>query len=184
VITAAQLLKIMPAAGQRRVAMFHGPLVAAMAEFSINTRLRIAAFLAQLAHESGSLRYMEEIASGRAYDNRSDLGNTDPVAVELAERFNTSPGRLYKGRGPIQLTGYFNYKACGEALGLDLVNNPHQAAWPNVGFRIAGHFWHSRNLNRLADELQFLKITKIINGGYNGLAERQRFYENNLKVLS
>ena len=68
-----------------------------MEKYQITTPLRRAAFLAQLAHESGELKYMEEIASGEAYEGRKELGNTAP-----------GDGKRYKGRGPIQLTGRFN----------------------------------------------------------------------------
>ena len=96
----------------------------AMTEGQINTSPRQAAFLAQLAHESGQLVYMEEIASGDKYENRSDLGNTQP-----------GDGKRYKGRGPIQLTGRSNYRDTGRALGLDLEANPEQVATPSIGFR-------------------------------------------------
>jgi len=143
-----------------------------MSEFEINTPLREAAFLAQLAHESGELRYMEEIASGSAYEGRHDLGNTEP-----------GDGKRYKGRGPIQLTGRANYKKYGALLDLDLVNNPTIAATPEVGFRIAGAFWNEHDLNELADLGAFKAITKKINGGYNHLKERTEYYERAKKVL-
>jgi putative chitinase len=88
-ISAQQLHKIMPSATPARIANFIGPLNATMEEFGINTPKRQAAFLAQLAHESGSLRYVQEIASGAAYDNRADIGNTRPDAIALAN----SPAR-------------------------------------------------------------------------------------------
>lgn len=145
----------------------------AMQEFEITSYLREAAFLAQLAHESGELRYMEEIASGAAYENRANLGNTQP-----------GDGKRYKGRGPIQLTGRANYTKYGQLLGLDLVNNPTIAATKEVGFRIAGQFWKLNGLNELADQQQFKAITKRINGGYNGLDDRIKYYERAKKVLS
>lgn len=144
----------------------------AMSEAEINTVTRAAAFLAQLAHESGELRYMEEIADGSAYEGRKDLGNTQP-----------GDGRRYKGRGPIQLTGRANYQAAGLALGLDLENSPELAASAEVGFRVAAWFWTSRKLNALADTCDFRGITKVINGGYNGLEQRQTYYLRALEAL-
>ena len=116
---------------------------------------------------------MEEIASGKAYEGRKDLGNTQP-----------GDGMRFKGRGPIQLTGRANYRAAGKALGLDLEHNPKQAASPEVGFRTAAWFWNSRNLNSLRTQGDFRGITKRVNGGYNGLADREAYYKRALNALS
>ena len=91
-----------------KITVFLDYLNATMDEFFINTRMRKAAFLAQLAHESGQFNYVEELASGAAYDDRADLGNTKGEAVALAELASTSPGRYFKGRGLIQITAYSN----------------------------------------------------------------------------
>lgn len=155
-------------------------LAAACAEWTINTPWRQAAFVAQLAHESAELRYMEEIANGSAYEGRKDLGNTHP-----------GDGRLYKGRGPIQLTGRANYEKATLALGVDLVNHPERAALPEVGFRVAGWFWDSHGLNSLADggPLAFNAISVRINGRNkvtgepNGKAQRDAYYAVARKVL-
>lgn len=144
-----------------------------MREAQIVTPRRAVAFIAQLGHESDSLRYFEEIASGAAYEGRRDLGNTQP-----------GDGRRYKGRGPIQLTGRANYRAAGRALGLNLEENPYQAARPPVGFRIAGWYWRSRDLNALADGENFREITRRINGGYNGWADRVERLQRARKVAS
>jgi putative chitinase len=143
-----------------------------MREYAINTPKRQAAFLAQLAHESGELRYMEELASGEAYEGRKELGNTQP-----------GDGKRFKGRGPIQLTGRANYRAAGKALGLDLERHPEKAALPGIGCRVAGWFWQTHDLNDLADRGDFKKITRRIQGGYHGLANRQRYYALALEVL-
>jgi predicted chitinase len=141
----------------------HAPsLNAAMLEGHITNRARAAAFLAQVGHESGSLRWMEEIASGEAYEGREDLGNTQP-----------GDGRRYKGRGPIQLTGRANYRAAGKALALPLEQRPTMVARPAVGFRVAVWFWTTRDLNPLADRGDFDGITYRINGGYNGSSDRR-----------
>lgn len=171
-LTAAQLKAIMPTLTEERLKQFLDPLNRAMTEHQINTPRRRAAFLAQLAHESGELKYMEEIASGEMYEGRKDLGNTQP-----------GDGKRYKGRGPIQLTGRFNYRKAGEALKLDLEGNPEEAAKPEVGCRVAGWFWSTRKLNELADKNDFKEITRRINGGYNGLANREKYYQQASKVL-
>jgi spore coat assembly protein SafA len=172
-VTAAQLRQIMPTLSASKAQQYLPYLNAAMNEFKINTPERKAAFLAQLAHESGDLKYMEEIASGAAYEGRRDLGNTQP-----------GDGTRFKGRGPIQLTGRANYREAGRALGLNLEGNPRQVATPEVGFRVAGHFWQSRNLNSLADSRSFDSITKRVNGGFNGKASRDMYYNRALNALT
>jgi predicted chitinase/LysM repeat protein len=171
-VSMQQLRSIMPNLSEARAQQMLPPLNAAMAEAGINTPRRQAAFLAQLAHESGEFRYMEEIASGAAYEGRTDLGNTQP-----------GDGVRFKGRGPIQLTGRSNYRAAGQALGIDLENNPTRAADPDVGFRTAAWFWNSRNLNQYADAKNFDAITYRVNGGYNGKASRDAYYARALQVL-
>jgi len=159
-----QLAKIMPGASQSKIDQYSPYLNQAMQQAGINTPAREAAFLAQLGHESGSFKYMQELASGKAYEGRKDLGNTQP-----------GDGVKYKGRGPIQITGRSNYAAAGKALGIDLINHPELAATPQYGFQVAAWYWNSHNLNQYADQntqAGFDKITKIINGGYNGKADR------------
>jgi len=124
--------------------------------------LRLSHFLAQLIHESGSFRYMEEIASGQAYEGRGDLGNTRP-----------GDGVRYKGRGPIQITGRTNYRDFGRLIGIDLERHPEVAAFPSIGLHLALEYWRARGLNALADADDLVIITKRINGGTNGLADRR-----------
>jgi putative chitinase len=171
-LTAKQLQAIMPHMPDERVKKFLDPLNDTMREYHIDTPLRRAAFLAQLAHESGEFKYMEEIASGEAYEGRKDLGNTQP-----------GDGKRYKGRGPIQLTGRSNYRKAGKALGLDLEGHPELAAEPKNGCLIAGWFWDTRKLNDLADKKDFTTITKRVNGGLRGLENREKFYKKALEVL-
>lgn len=123
---------------------------------------RLAHFIAQLAHESGNFRYMEEIASGAAYEGRKDLGNTEK-----------GDGTRYKGRGPIQLTGRANYRKYGRALGIDFESNPQIVALPSIGMLVACKYWADNKLNELADKDDINLITLRINGGYNGLADRK-----------
>lgn len=143
-----------------------------MAEFEIDTPKRQAAFLAQVAHESGSLRYVRELADGSAYEGRVDLGNT-----------STGDGIRYKGRGLLQITGKANYVACGTDLGLDLLRFPELLEQPVNASRSAGWFWKKKDLNRFADTDQFGSLTRAINGGYNGLDDRIRLWLNIRKVL-
>jgi putative chitinase len=124
--------------------------------------LRLAHFMAQLMHESGSFRYMEEIASGVAYEGRVDLGNTV-----------LGDGKRFKGRGPIQITGRANYRRFGRLIGIDLERNPTLAAVPSIGLHLALEYWDDRGLNRPADADDVEQITRAINGGLNGLADRK-----------
>jgi predicted chitinase len=170
----------MPNLGSTKATAFLPFLVGAMKEFDIDTPARAAAFLAQLAHESGELRFMEEIWGPTPAQLRYEP--VSPVARSLG---NTQPGdgKRFKGRGPIQVTGRANYRVFGDALGVDLVGNPPLAATNNVGFRTAGLYWKKRGLNELADQQRFESITRRLNGGVNGLADRIRYYERAKVVL-
>jgi putative chitinase len=175
-ITLEELRRIIPYAGPR-AALFHPPLLDAMREFGIDTPARVAAFIAQLAHESGSFRYVREIASGEAYDTG-----------ELARRLGNTPeddgdGERYKGRGLIQITGRANYIACGAALGLDLIAHPELLEEPENACRSAAWYWDWKGLNDLADRGDFKLITKKINGGYNGYQDRLAFWERAKEVI-
>ena len=182
-LTEDQLHAIMPKLAPDRGAAFFPFLTAAMTEFGIDRPARMAAFLAQLAHESGQLRFMEEIWGPTAAQRRYEPTST--LATNLGNT-QVGDGKRFKGRGPIQLTGRANYKRFGDLLGQDLVNAPERAANPDVAFRVAGLFWSKRGLNELADQATpdaFRQITRRINGGFNGLAERQHFYDTATQVL-
>jgi len=174
------LQQIMPRLQQAKRQLYLPFINRVMEIYEIDTPLRASAFLAQIAHESAELRFMEEIwgptAQQKKYEPPSDvatrLGNTQP-----------GDGFRYRGRGPIQITGRFNYKKFGDLLGVDLVGNPDLAATPQYAFSTAGLFWKMNGLNELADVQDFVAITRRINGGLNGLAERQKYYEIAKNVL-
>ena len=174
-ITTQQLLQILPSAGQL-AGVFVSVLNTAMNRYQIVGQKRVAAFIAQIGHESGQLKYVKEIwgptAAQARYEGRADLGNTHP-----------GDGSKFRGRGLIQITGRANYKACGEALGLDLINQPELLEKPQHACMSAAWFWAIRGLNTLADAGQFETISRRINGGLNGLADRQMLYARALKVL-
>lgn len=134
-------------------------------EFGIDTTLRKAHFLAQVAHESREGLYMEEIASGAAYEGRHDLGNIEP-----------GDGRRFKGRGLIQLTGRANYQAYSQARYGDdrAVRDPEMVARLPDAALAAGWYWKSRNLNARADRDDLEAVTRGVNGGLNGLGDRRR----------
>jgi len=133
-------------------------------QYAINTRLRIAHFLGQLCHESAGFRTTEEFASGRAYEGRRDLGNV-----------KKGDGVRYKGRGLIQLTGRSNYRRIGEILNVDLEEAPVLAAEPRISLLIACEYWKGRNINPDCDRDDIIAVTKKINGGTNGLADRRHY---------
>lgn len=180
-LTEAQLQRIMPNLAAAKRALYLPHLVAAMQTCGIDNVLRTAAFVAQLAHESGEFRWMEEIwgptAAQLRYEPPSDLakrlGNTQ-----------AGDGQRFKGRGPIQITGRFNYQTYGGLLGIDLLADPARAATPEVAFATAGLYWQRNGLNELADAGNFVAITRRINGGTNGLADRQMYYARALAVLA
>lgn len=156
-----------------------GPLTEAMGKWEINTQDRQAAFIAQIGHESGRLRYVREIwgptPAQKRYEGRKDLGNVEP-----------GDGFKYRGRGLIQITGRANYRKCGQALGVGLESSPELLEQPKWAAESAAWFWAEHGLNELADrgtELAFRQITKRINGGFNGYAERLELWELALKAL-
>lgn len=172
-IAEQQLREMFPNAGARLTP--HLPYIPDALEFGeINTPMRQAAFLAQLAHESACFLYMEELASGEAYEGRADLGNTEP-----------GDGVRFKGRGPIQITGRANYQACGAFLGLPLLAEPELLTRPEYGTMSAAWFWKEAKpwLNRCADRGWFKVTTRLINGGLNGWDARQQYYQRNLRLL-
>ena len=182
-LTSEVLLAIMPRVHAKKLEEVVPFLQAAMTEFAVDKPARAAAFLAQLAHESGQLRYMEEIWGPTEAQLRYE-----PPGALAEELGNTEPGdgQLFKGRGPIQITGRANYQRFGGLLGIDLVSDPERAALSDPGFRIAGVFWDRNGLNELADRADadaFRLITKRINGGLNGLKDREHFYEVACAVL-
>ena len=189
-ITREQFRQIMPLAASR-VDVYVDALNAAMAEFGIDTPLRQCAFLANVAHESGSLRYTTEIASGSAYSTRADLGNTHPEAIRIAGLHGMAPGPFWRGHGLIQITGYDNHLACGAALCLDLANHPELLATPVNAARSAAWFWKINGLDRWADVGDFDGVCDKINRGHktaaqgdaNGYADRLAYYDRALAVL-
>ena len=163
-------------------------------QYEINTKLRVCHFLAQVLHESGHLKYKSENLNYSAKALRSVFGKyfkTDEIAKayerkpeKIANRVyanrmgnsNEASGDGYKfrGRGLIQLTGANNYKICGQDLGLDLVKNPDLIiSDPEICVKTACWFWNKNNLNQYADKDDIKTITKRINGGENGLSDRE-----------
>jgi predicted chitinase len=166
-MNADTLVKCMPGLSGTKAQQYLAPMERAMVEFDITSEMRSRMWLAQAGHESGSLVYFEEIASGAAYEGRKDLGNTQP-----------GDGVKYKGRGPIQITGRYNYTKAQEAMGVPLVDQPQLAADPfKDAFRISAWWWKANGLNEISDKGDVVAATKRINGGTNGLSDRQKRYD-------
>ncbi|WP_020201856.1 glycoside hydrolase family 19 protein [Cupriavidus sp. WS] len=167
-ITPAILHAIMPGAG-RRADVFALPLGDAAQRFGIDTPARVAAWLAQVAHESGQLIYTREIwgptPTQMRYEGRADLGNTQP-----------GDGKRFMGRGLIQITGRKNYLLCGLGLHLDLLSMPALLEQPDAAAASAGWYWQAHGLDRFVDAGDFIGLTRAINGSTNGLADRQQFW--------
>ncbi len=190
-LTVEDLQLVMPRLKPRpnEAQSYVAPLNAALERFEINTNLRMAAFLAQIAHESYDLKFWKEVwgptPAQKRYEPPSDLatrlGNTEP-----------GDGERYKGRGPIQLTGRANYRAFGESLGFGLEQRPQLVETPEVGFLVAGQYWQQKGCNALADAMatpgaaleQFAAITRKVNGGLNGIDDRVRRWTHIKNVLN
>lgn len=196
------LKRCLSGSSEQSITTFFAPLNATFREFSINTVYRVSAFLAQIAHESGNLRYVKENLNYSA----DGLLRTFPkyFTPELAQKYQRNPkaiasrvyanrmgngdeqsedGWKYCGRGLIQVTGKTNYKTCGDFLRVDLLTDPSYLETPEGATRSAGWYWYSRNLNALADVGDMKELTKKINGGYNGLEDRMKHYSHILGVL-
>jgi predicted chitinase len=148
--------------------------------YGINNSARLKAFLAQMAHESANFRALIELRPDSSAESK--YGHHTRVGKILG---NTLPGdgARFKGRGIIQLTGRYNYGKYGKMVGQDLVNDPALAAEPDIAVEVACAYWKSKGLNPLADQGlgKYREITRRINGGYNGYADRLRKYRKLLR---
>ncbi|WP_301389000.1 glycoside hydrolase family 19 protein [Thalassolituus sp. UBA2590] len=163
------LAAVMPTAPSSKIETYF-PLMQSAAERTecVSGARRLAHFLAQIGHESLSLFYTEELASGEAYEGRSDLGNTQP-----------GEGVRFKGRGLIQLTGRYNYEQYAEYAGIDMSQPdwPELLSTPEHALKVSLWFWETRHLQEKADQDDLLGITRRVNGGYNGLSDRQAYLQ-------
>ncbi|MCA7015021.1 glycoside hydrolase family 19 protein [Dickeya dadantii] len=195
-ISQEKLKKIMTAASGDDLALFLPALQQECNTAEINTPLRFAHFVAQIAHESNELRARVENLNYSAKGLRSVFGRyftTDEMAAQCERKpesianivyanrlgngaTETGDGWKYRGRGLIQLTGRDNYRACGSAIGQDLVTNPDLISQnPAVSVAAAIWFWKKNGLSALADQDDINGITRRINGGLNGLADRKDY---------
>ncbi|HFH3264319.1 glycoside hydrolase family 19 protein [Pseudomonas aeruginosa] len=207
-ITEQQLLQILPNAGHR-AGFFVPALNVAMERFGITSPIRVAALLAQVGHESAHLtRLVENLnysAQGLAATwpsrYRGADGKPNALALNLARHpqaiaNNTYASRngngdeasgdgwRYRGRGLLQITGRANYRTAGAGLGLPLEAEPELLEQPEHAARSSAWWWSTHGLNELADRGEFAAITRRINGGLIGQAERLELWERAKRVLS
>lgn len=171
------------------------PIQFAFDMYRINTPARQAAFLAQTAEESGGFSVLEEnmnyssvglLATFPKHFTAAEVGAYARQPQKIANRVYANrmgngneasgDGWHYRGRGILQMTGKNDYLAAGVALDRDFLANPDLVLEPNAAALTAGWEWNRGHLNDLADQGDFISITKIINGGLNGLASRQALY--------
>lgn len=185
ILTKQQLQKVMPNALSKNVDKYLPHLNALMPRFGIDGKLRVCHFLAQIAQESGELRYSQEIASGKAYD-------TGKLAVALGNTPEADgDGQKYKGRGLIQLTGTANYRKFNEYLQKNIAKAPNIMKEPEVlatndyyAVLVACWFFQTSGCLALADRDDVKAVTKRVNGGLNGFDQRKQFYERAKSVIA
>ncbi len=198
------LQSVMPRTSAATLAQFVPVLQSQLADYEINTPLREAHFIAQLAHESGGFEHQKENLNYSDKALRAVFGKYFPDE-EIAKEYARQPEKIanrvyanrigngdeasgegwkYRGRGLIQLTGKANYAKCAESIGSDLVNEPDLICQkPAVSVSVACWFWQSKNLNKFADEDDVTSITKRINGGLHGIEARREYLSRCKQVL-
>jgi putative chitinase len=212
IITLSLLAAAMPDSTTQNRERYADPLGDACVRFGITSPKQIAMFIAQVGHESGYLRSVQESLNYRAEALVPTFGSHRITAEQAARlgrsgdrpadqqgianvvyggRFgqdilgNTEPGDgwRFRGRGLIQTTGRKNYATCGAGIGLDLISNPDLLLEPEHAAASAGWFWSSRGLNRFADAGDLEGCTKKVNGGLKGLDDRRAIYDRARKVF-
>jgi putative chitinase len=144
-----------------------------LSRFQINTPIRMRHFISQISHESGGGKWMKELASGSAYEGRRDLGNTQP-----------GDGRKYKGAGFIQLTGRANYSEFSKFMKDPKIMDGVDYVALNYPATSAGFWWTNNNMNALCDRNPTVEeVTRRVNGGLNGIADRKVYYNRCLGVI-
>ena len=178
----ADLLAAAIGCQRSRAALFAGPLDVACARYAIDTPIRLAMFLAQIGHESGSLQFVRELwgptDAQLRYEGRADLGNTLP-----------GDGFRFRGRGLIQTTGRANYRFVRDRLRKgghrcpDFEQEPELLEEPQWAALSAADYWDMRRINEAADAGDFEMVTRLVNGGLNGLDDRLNRWARAKRVL-
>lgn len=197
-VTADQLIKL------KIDSKWVDPLNETFARFDISNPKRQAAFIGQCGHECGNFRILEENLNYRA-ETLMKLWKARFPTLEIANQYAKQPQKIankvyanrmgnrdeasgdgyrFRGRGCIQTTGHANYYHAGQALGVDFVMEPDLVASPKYAALTAGFFWSTHGLNALSDIQDHKSITKRINGGFIGLADREEHTRMALAVLT
>jgi len=178
-ITKKQLKAISPNTPDTRIDAFIHHLNTYMPKYGIDTPVEVASFLAQVLHESGGLKWLREIwgptAAQAKYEGRKDLGNT-----ELGD------GKKFMGRGLIQLTGRANYKRMSKDMFGDerLLKTPDLLSTAEYAVQSACIYWQWRKMDLIDDDRDIKAETKAVNGAYNGIADRQQYFDKALQILN
>jgi putative chitinase len=170
-IDAGAIRHVCPGLTRRQARQVGRALGPAFERFDMTTPARAAAAVAQFAHESAHFSTTTEFATGSAYEGRRDLGNTEP-----------GDGVRFKGRGFIQITGRANYAAVTRAFRHDFLARPADLAKPRWAALASCWWWEHAGCNQIADRGDFVALTRRINGGLIGLAEREALHERALAV--
>ena len=201
ILTKEQLAKIIT--GNPHVDYWHAALEKALPDYDINTPRRVAAFLAQCAHESGNFKFLVENLNYKA-ESLCRVWPRHFPNMEIANQYARKPEKIanrayanrmgngpeesgdgwkYAGKGLIQLTGKANYQAFAESIETPLEEIPEFLGTFEGAVQSACWFWESNNLNQWADAGDILTLTKRINGGTIGLDDRIKHYNHALHVL-
>lgn len=194
-LSVTQMKTVLPRMNWDKAQLYLPFIATVLPKFGIDTPLRKAHFLSQVAHESGGLQYSQENLNYSAKGLRSVFGKYFPT-MEIANTYARKPEKIanrvyanrmgngneasgdgwkYRGRGLIQLTGKENYQKFARDYGVDCVKKPDLLLDPEWALTSACWFWKKRNLNPYADANDIIMITKKINGGINGLNDRQQY---------
>lgn len=196
-VTAAQLKKIAPTVSATAIETFLPYINRFLPQYDVTTPRRIAAFLAQVLHESGGLKYVRELwgptTQQKKYERdfnqpwNNKLKKTDRnVLAYMLGNSEPGDGARFKGHGLIQVTGRANHLQCSKDLFNDarLIENPKLLTVPEYAVLSAFWFWKKRKLNPTADFGDVKAVTKIVNGGKNGLDERIAYFDKAIVILS
>lgn len=200
--TRDQLAKLIPS--NQHVDQWYEALTQLLPDYEINTVPRVAAFLAQCAHESGEFRILKENLNYKAESLRKVFPKyfpNDALAQQYAHNQEAIANRVYGnrmgngdeasgdgfrycGRGLIQLTGKDNYTAFAESLEIPVEDVPEYLGTFEGAVQSACWFWETNDLNKWADKNDITTLTKKINGGTIGLDDRKKHYQHAISVLS